>query len=109
MSRIRSFNWKRCMPLLGLACCAALGTLSMPAPAQAGGEGARAVRAAAADEPYALVRADGKRFNISGSSDDWDQVRAAQRAVKGEFIWFREGGRPYVIQDASVMAQARAA
>jgi hypothetical protein len=95
------------LPMLGLACCAALG--SMSAPAQAASEGARVTRVAAAGEPYALVRADGKGFNVSGSSDDWDDVRAAQKSVKGEFIWFREGGRSWVIQDAAVMAKARAA
>jgi len=101
----RPFNRKLIIPMLGLACCAALGSIS----AQAAGEGARAVRVAAADAPYALVRSDGKGFNISGSSDDWDDVRAAQRAIKGEFIWFRDGARSYVIQDADVLAQARAA
>lgn len=96
----------RAFPLLALAACAALAAWTVPA--QADGK-PRVVRVAAADEPYALVRADGGRFDISGSSDDWDEVRAAQRAIGGEFIWFRDGGRAYVIQDRNVLARARAA
>jgi len=107
MSRTRSSIWKLALPMLGLATSAALATLTIPA--QAAGEGARITRVAAAGEPYALVRADGKGFNISGSSDDWDDVRAAQRSIKGEFIWFRDGGQSYVIQDPAVMARVRAA
>lgn len=107
MFRTRQSTWKLALPMLGLATSAALATFTIPA--QAAGEGARVTRVAAASEPYALVRADGKGFNISGSSDDWDEVRAAQRSIKGEFIWFRDGGRSYVIQDPAVMARVRAA
>lgn len=107
MSRTRPSIWKLALPMLGLATSAALATFTIPA--QAAGEGARVTRVEAASEPYALVRAEGKGFNISGSSDDWDDVRAAQRSIKGEFIWFRDGGRSYVIQDPEVMAKVRAA
>lgn len=101
-------HWKIALPILGLAACAAL--VATAAPAQAAAEGKpRAVRVAAIDAPYALVRAENGRFDISGSSDDWDAVRAAQRAINGEFIWFREGGQSYVIEDATTVAKARTA
>ncbi|MDY0977779.1 hypothetical protein SOM61_22710 [Massilia sp. CFBP9012] len=105
MSRTASPHWKLALPLLGLAAMAAF---AVPTQAAADGK-ARAVRVAAADEPYALVRDTSGSFDISGSSDDWDDVRAAQRAIDGEFIWFREGGRSYVIQDPETIKRARAA
>lgn len=96
------------LPFIGLALCAA--SLSLTVPVQAAAqEKARAVRVAAQGEPYALVRAKEGGFNISGSSDDWPAVRAAQRAIPGEFIWFREGGREFVIQDPALMAKVRTA
>lgn len=105
MSRTASSHWKLALPLLGLATLAAF---AVPTHAAADSK-ARVVRVAAADEPYALVRDKSGRFDISGSSDDWDDVRAAQRAINGEFIWFREAGRSYVIQDPDTVRKARAA
>lgn len=95
------------LPFIGLALCAA--SLALTVPIQAGAQEAmRAVRMSQG-EPYALVRGKEGSFNISGSSDDWPAVKAAQRAIPGEFIWFREDGRDYVIQDAAVMAKVRTA
>lgn len=108
MSHPAPLNRSLGLPLTGLALCAALFAASMPA--QAGAEStSRVTRVAAQGEPYALVRDKAGSFDISGSSDDWDEVRAAQRAIKGEFIWFREGGRGYTIQDPAVLTRARAA
>lgn len=104
MSRTATPHWKLALPLLGLAAMAAFAI-----PTQAADAKARVVRVAAADEPYALVRGGSGSFDISGSSDDWDDVRAAQRTVDGEFIWFRENGRSYVIQDPDILRKARAA
>lgn len=105
MPRTASIHWKLALPLLGLAVLAAF---AVPAQATADGK-PRVVRVAAADEPYALVRETSGSFDISGSSDDWDEVRAAQRAIKGEFIWFRADGQGYVIQDPDTVKRARAA
>lgn len=107
MTRPVSLNRPAALPLLGLALSAAL--FAAATPAQAAESTSRVTRVAAAGEPYALVRDKSGSFDISGSSDDWDEVRAAQRAIKGEFIWFREGGRSYTIQDPAVMQKARAA
>ncbi|WP_020656559.1 M56 family metallopeptidase [Massilia niastensis] len=114
-------NWKLALPILGLATCAALYAWAAPvqaaapaaAPATADAPAARSearvVREAARGEPYALVRAKSDGMDISGSSDDWDEVRAAKNRIGGEFLWFREGGRAYAIQDPEVLAKARAA
>ena len=113
-------NWKLALPILGLATCAALYSWTAPAHAapQAAPEPAaahrehretRVVREAARGEPYAVVRAKDGGFNISGSSDDWDDVKAARDAIGGEFVWFRENGRSYYIQDPELMAKVNAA
>ncbi|MBQ5943073.1 M56 family metallopeptidase [Massilia sp. AB1] len=114
-------NWKLALPILGLATCAALYSWTAPAHAapQATQESAqearserrepRVVREAARGEPYAVVRAKEGGFNISGSSDDWDDVKAARKAIDGEFVWFRENGRSYYIQDRELMAKVNAA
>lgn len=105
MSDTAPSRWKPAFALLGLATLAAF---AMPLQAAADGK-PRVVRMAAAHEPYALVRATSGSFDISGSSDDWDEVRSARRALDGEFIWFREDGRSYVIQDPDTIRKARAA
>ena len=113
-------NWKLALPILGLATCAALYSWTAPAHAapQAAPEPAaahrehretRVVREGARGEPYAVVRAKDGGFNISGSSDDWDDVKAARNAIGGEFVWFRENGRSYYIQDPELMAKVNAA
>lgn len=108
MSRTASPHSTLALPLaLSLLALAAMGAVAIPT--QAADGKARVVRVAAADAPYALVRATPGGFDISGSSDDWDDVRAAQRAIDGEFIWFREDGRSYVIQDPETLRRARAA
>jgi len=105
MSRTASLSRTFALPLVGLSLLAAFAVPGIAASE----DRARVVRVAAADEPYALVRDTAGRFDISGSSDDWDDVRAAQRSIKGEFIWFREGGRSYVIQDPETLKRARKA
>lgn len=105
MSRTASLSRQLALPILGLSLLAAFAVPVVAAP----GDKARVERVAAADEPYALVRDTSGRFDISGSSDDWDDVRAAQRSIKGEFIWFRDGGRSYVIQDPETLKRARKA
>lgn len=106
MPHLTPLNRRLALSFIGLALCA--GTLALPVQAGAP-DTTRAVRVAAQDEPYAFVRGKAGSFNISGSSDDWAAVRAAQRAIPGEFIWFREGGRDYVIQDPAIMARVRTA
>lgn len=119
-------NWKLALPILGLATAAAFYSWSAPAHAEAGqpapaprAEPAprpqaapaerRVVRKEGREEPYAVVRAKDKNTSMSGSSEDWDDIREAKRRIGGDFLWFREGGQAWYIQDAGVLARVDAA
>ncbi|MBZ2208912.1 M56 family metallopeptidase [Massilia soli] len=60
---------------------------------------------------YAIVRGEergGTRMN--GHSDDFDDLKAARSAVKGEFLWFRDRhGKAYIVQDAGILARVNTA
>jgi hypothetical protein len=62
-------------------------------------------------ESYALVRAGGQGVSISGDTDggDWSAIKQLQPRMKGDFLWFRDNGRAWVIQDPDTVAKARAA
>jgi hypothetical protein len=67
------------------------------------------IHAADRGEPYALVR-DGERgTSMTGDSADWSAVKNLRKRINGDFLWFRDGGKPYIVQDAGVLARARAA
>lgn len=106
-------NWKLALPILGLAACAAFYSWSAPvhaaaaAPEPARSE-ARVVKPGA-EPPYAVVRAGDKGVSMSGSSDDWDEVKQARERIGGNFLWFREAGQAYYIQDAGMLARIDAA
>ena len=71
---------------------------------------AMASRAGGADGPsYAFVRKGEDGFRMSGDLDDVDGIRAAQRAIDGDFIWFRRDGKAWVIRDQDTLARALAA
>jgi beta-lactamase regulating signal transducer with metallopeptidase domain len=74
---------------------------------------AKAARAAQRDqEPsYALVRVRNGNTSISGStsSRDWEGIKVLKEKNGSDFIWFREGGKAYVIKDAGVLAEAEKA
>jgi beta-lactamase regulating signal transducer with metallopeptidase domain len=114
------------LPVLGLA--AALAVLSAraettpaaPAPATAATAARPAVHPAKAvkavhhdrlfdqETPYAIVRSEDrtKGTSMNGDSSNWSEVEAAKRKVNGEFIWFKENGKTYVIQDAAMVQKA---
>ena len=119
-------NWKLALPILGLATAAAFYSWSAPAHAEAGqptpaprAEPAprpqaapaerRVVRKEGREEPYAVVRANDKNTSMSGSSEDWDDIKEAKRRIGDDFLWFREGGQAWYIQDAGVLARVDAA
>lgn len=58
---------------------------------------------------YALVRHDRDGFSMSGDTDDVDDIRAAKRSIDGDFLWFRRGGKAFVVRDAGVLARANQA
>ncbi len=119
-------NWKLALPILGLATAAAFYSWSAPAHAeaeqpatapraepaprpQAAPAERRVVRKDGREEPYAVVRANDKNTTMTGSSDDWDDIKEAKRRIGGDFLWFREGGQAWYIQDAGVLAKVDAA
>lgn len=127
-------NWKMAVPILGLAVFAAFATQSavaeqakpQPAPAASPAPApAPAPMAAPAadrkqhlayhnsrgkrDNAYALVRATDHGTNLSGDSADWGEINEVKRSVTGDFLWFRDGGKTWVVEDPSVLARASAA
>jgi hypothetical protein len=82
-------------------------TLSFAALCLAGS--ALPLHAQSADEPYAMVR-DGQRTTFAGShrSDD-SAVDALKKDYPGNFIWFRQSAKGYVVNDPGTLAQVAAA
>ncbi|MEO8000431.1 MAG: M56 family metallopeptidase [Arenimonas sp.] len=60
-------------------------------------------------ETYALVTAGKEGVLMSGSSDDIAAVKKARKSIAGDFLWFRRNGKTYVVQDAAVISEAKAA
>ncbi len=116
-----ALNWKLALPILGLALSAAFYSWAGPAHAaaepQAATVSAPQVRykdvgittTERSEHPYAVVRSNEKGLSMSGSSEDWDEIKDAKRRIGGDFVWFRENGQAYYIQDAGVMAKVDAA
>ncbi len=55
-------------------------------------------------ESYAVVRGD-KSINMSGRSRDLRDVEAMKRSAGDHFLWFRNEGKAYIVQDATVLAK----
>lgn len=57
------------------------------------------------EQSYALVRHNGTSMIISGNGErvPVDELR---RAISGDFVWFRDGERGYIIQDAALLERA---
>lgn len=68
-----------------------------------------AARAADDKDSYALVRRDGKGLSASGEVRDWSALQRAGKRIDGEFLWVRQDGKSWVIQDPALLARARAA
>lgn len=56
------------------------------------------------DEAIALVRDGRDGFSMSGSSDDIPAIEAARARIDGDFLWFRRGGKAYVVDDPATVA-----
>ncbi|MFL6672262.1 MAG: hypothetical protein ACJ8LG_03100 [Massilia sp.] len=64
---------------------------------------------ASRDEPFALVDGTANDTRISGDMRSRKDIAAARGSLAGAFLWFRNGGTAYVVQDRDVLAKARAA
>lgn len=54
---------------------------------------------------FAIV--SGKSVTMNGSGDDRDAVKALQKKIPGDFIWFIHNGNAYVIRDAATVQNAK--
>ncbi|MRW91751.1 M48 family metalloprotease [Duganella sp. FT80W] len=54
---------------------------------------------------YAIVRANRDSMMVSATSKDIKQVAQLRDSVKGDFLWFRDGDKTYVLRDASALAR----
>jgi len=55
---------------------------------------------------YALVHANKENITVSATHQDLSKIENARRTVKGDFIWFRDGDKTYLIQDPATIAKA---
>ena len=58
---------------------------------------------------YALVDSSDDSVTMAGSDVDGQQIKQLQRSLKGQFLWFRDQGKSYVIEDRTLLARADAA
>jgi beta-lactamase regulating signal transducer with metallopeptidase domain len=113
-----SISWKLALPALGLALTAALhahaGTAASAAAPAAPAAQSKTVThqissQSSREDAYALVGEGDEGFNMTGNSADWSAIKQLKRSIKGEFLWFRDGGKAWIVQDADTVARARAA
>jgi len=97
---------KRALLLGVLAGACALPLL--PAHALGGDIGVNSsMQASDGGEPFALVRGEGSV--ITGETADRKRVKELKRSVKGDFLWFRDGGKEYIVQDPATLQRMDAA
>ena len=58
---------------------------------------------------FALVDGSRDSVTISGSDFDGKQIKQLKQSIKGQFLWFRDQGNSYVMQDAALLARVNAA
>jgi beta-lactamase regulating signal transducer with metallopeptidase domain/archaellum component FlaC len=58
---------------------------------------------------YALVQGPERKGMLSGDSRDIDEIDAARTRIEGDFLWFRQGGKAYVVQDPALIAKVNQA
>lgn len=109
----RRLNWKLALPIIGLVAGVAFYARAQAAPSdaqpqQAGATNTRMTGHLDRDHAYALVRETVHGTNMSGDSADWNDIEAAKRSIKGEFLWFRHDGKAWVVQDPELLARANA-
>ncbi|MCE3603705.1 M56 family metallopeptidase [Massilia sp. P8910] len=63
----------------------------------------------AGEMSYALVQGAERKGMLSGDSHDFDDIDAAKHKVKGDFLWFRQDGKAYVVQDPALIARVNEA
>jgi predicted nucleic acid-binding Zn-ribbon protein len=105
-------KWKMALPILGLAVFAAFhahGASAQPTGQRTAAHSLTYVDGRSRDDAYALVRDTDHGTNMSGNSADWKEIDAVKRNIHGEFLWFRDGGKTWVVQDPDILSRANAA
>lgn len=87
-----------------LSLCLAGTVLSFNALAAAGA--VDITRGSSDGEPYALVQQEGAGISISGNYSDNAALERAKRSHRAPFIWFRNKGQSYLIDDRDLLARA---
>ena len=112
MPRTAPLNWKLAVPILGLALSAAIhahaDTAEAPS-AQPKLAFHHVTLRSGREDAYALVSDGEKGAAMTGSSADWAAIKQLRRSIKGEFLWFRDGGKSWIVQDPDTLAKAREA
>ncbi len=88
---------------------AATAPASKPAPTLSGGGHTLQLHTGKTRDAYALISKARDGVTMSGSTDDLPQIEAARHSLNGDFVWFRRGGKSYVIVDAATVARANEA
>jgi beta-lactamase regulating signal transducer with metallopeptidase domain len=76
-----------------------------PARPMDGGATAMTASGASGDDAYAIVRDGANHVQSSGASSALRDIGQLRSSVKGDFVWYREGGKSYLLQDAAVLAR----
>lgn len=97
------------LPLLGLLLAAAIGAHAGAEDASGAHPNVHRISLESRDQPYALVRDGDHGITMTGDSDDSLDVKQLRKHIQGDFLWFRDDGKSWVIQDPQVLARARAA
>lgn len=87
-----------------LSLCLAGAVLSFNALAAAGA--VNITRGSSDGEPYALVQQEGAGISISGNYSNNAALERAKRSHRAPFIWFRDHGKSYLIDDRDLLARA---
>lgn len=87
--------------------CATAAAFPLHAEAQA--EANHATSWKSSDEPYALVRAGQRTTWVGQHRGDAGGIEALRAKYPGDFVWFRQAGRAYVVRDPATLARVEAA
>jgi predicted nucleic acid-binding Zn-ribbon protein len=109
----RALSWKIALPIVGLSvmCLTVLAQSEAPATRERAAPASVSiydteVSGSTRKVPYALVREDHESMTVSGTTRDIREAEKAKRSLQGDFLWFRRGGKAYVIQDPTILAKA---
>jgi hypothetical protein len=99
-------HWRRTFPILCLAAACGAGPLHAGTVAET--TGPRMLRVGAEHtrgDPYVLVRDGGGVTKVGPGSPDAAAIKQLKRSIGGDFLWFRDEGKAYVVQDRALLDQ----